>query len=173
MPSSCCCEGGKTKYYEELDSFIEGLPDKDGELITVLHKAQEIFGYLPKEVQEFVADKMDLTLAKVYGVVSFYSFFTMKPKGKYPISVCMGTACYVRGAEGIVEKFEEELGIKVGEVTKDGMFSLDILRCLGACGLAPVTMIGDRVYGRMTPAKVTTVLKEYMDKEAQEVEIHA
>jgi len=173
MPSSCCCEGGKTKYYEELDSFIKGLPDKEGELITVLHKAQQIFGYLPKDVQEFVADRMDLTLAKVYGVVSFYSFFTMKPKGKYPISVCMGTACYVRGAEGIVEKFEEQLGIKVGGVTEDGMFSLDILRCLGACGLAPVTMIGDKVYGRMTPDKVVTVLQEYRDKEVQEVEQHA
>ena len=102
-----------------------------------------------------------MPLAKIYGVVSFYSFFTMTPKGKYPISICMGTACYVRGAEKIVEALEKELKIKVGEVTQDGKYSLDCLRCIGACGLAPVIMIGDEVHGRLEPAMIKDILKKY------------
>lgn len=154
-----CCE--TNKQYEELAAFIGSLPDKKGELITVLHKAQSIFGYLPREIQEFVAKEMDLPLAKVYGVVKFYSFFTMQPKGKHPISVCMGTACYVRGAEEVTEALSKQLGIAVGEVTEDGKFSLDTLRCVGACGLAPVVLVGDKVYGRVTPAEVAGILANY------------
>lgn len=115
----------------------------------VLHKAQELFGYLPPEVQEFVAKKLEIPLAKVYGVVSFYTFFTMTPRGKYPISVCMGTACYVKGAEKILEEFKRILSIGVGETTDDGKFSITALRCIGACGLAPVLTIGSKVYGRV------------------------
>ncbi len=136
--------------------------DKDkGELINVLHKTQEHFGYLPTEVQELIASELQCPVAKVYGVVTFYSFFTMIPKGKYPISVCTGTACYVRGADKVVEEIEKILNIKVGETTPDGKFSLSCLRCVGACGLAPVVMIGDRTYGRVAPEKVREIFNEY------------
>jgi len=160
------CEGCKNPaadaLYEELETFINNLPEKKGALISVLHKAQSLFGYLPKEVQIFVGEKLGVPTSKVYGVVSFYSFFTMVPKGKYPISVCLGTACYVRGADKILEAFKKELGIEVGQTTPDGKFSLDALRCVGACGLAPVALIGDKVYGRISSEEeVKNILKEY------------
>ena len=117
-------------------------------------------GYLPKEVQELIALELGISAARVYGVVSFYSFFTMKPKGKYPISVCMGTACYVRGGEKVLDEFRRQLGIEVGGTTPDGLFSLDSLRCVGACGLAPVVMIGPRVYGRLKVTDVKGILDE-------------
>lgn len=132
-----------------------------GELINLLHAAQGLFGYLPREVQEIIAANLHIPVSRVYGVVTFYSFFTMTPKGKYPISVCLGTACYVRGAEDVMDEFQRQLEIKVGETTADGLFSLDCLRCVGACGLAPVVTIGGKVYGRMTPDKVRDVLSEY------------
>ena len=114
------------------------------ELINVLHKCQEHFGYLPAEVQEVVAEGLNVPVAKIYGVVTFYSFFSMTPKGKHPVSICMGTACYVRGGEKVLEEFKKELGIQVGQTTKDGKFSLSSLRCVGACGLAPVVLVGDK-----------------------------
>lgn len=132
-----------------------------GELITILHQCQDILGYLPREIQEVVAKQLNIPVARVYGVVTFYSYFTMEPKGKYPISVCMGTACYVRGSERILEEFQRQLGIKVGETTEDGMFSLNCLRCVGACGLAPVVTIGGKVYGRLTADKVRGILSDY------------
>jgi NADH-quinone oxidoreductase subunit E/NADP-reducing hydrogenase subunit HndA len=159
----CTCDVERDPRYTELAAFIDGLPDKKGELITVLHKAQGVFGYLPREVQEFVAERMGLPLSKVYGVVKFYSFFTMKPKGRLPISVCLGTACYVRGAEDVVAELSKQLGIAVGEVTEDGKFSLDTLRCVGACGLAPVVIIGEKVYGRVKPADIARILGEYAE----------
>jgi NADH-quinone oxidoreductase subunit E/NADP-reducing hydrogenase subunit HndA len=116
---------------------------------------------LPAEVQEYVAECLHIPVAKVYGVVSFYSFFTMTPKGEYPINVCLGTACYVRGAEKVLDALKNELKIEVGQVTPDGKFSLNCLRCVGACGLAPVMSIGGKTYGRMTPEKVKEVLAEY------------
>nr|WP_307990288.1 NAD(P)H-dependent oxidoreductase subunit E [uncultured Niameybacter sp.] len=150
--------------YAELEAFIDALPEKRGALISVLHRAQAIFGYLPKEVQEFVAKKLNIPTAQVYGVVSFYSFFTMEPKGKHPISICLGTACYVRGADKILDLFKEELAIGVGETTPDGKFSLDALRCVGACGLAPVVLVGDKVYGRInTREQVKDIIAEYQD----------
>ena len=150
--------------YAELEKFIDGLPEKRGALISVLHRAQSIFGYLPEEVQAFVGEKLNISTAQVYGVVSFYSFFTMEPKGKYPISVCLGTACYVRGADRVLEALKNELGIEVGQTTPDGKFSLDALRCIGACGLAPVVMIGDNVYGRINSAEqIKEIIKEYQD----------
>ena len=135
--------------------------NKAGEVINVLHKVQGEFGYLPAEVQELVAKELNIPVSRVYGIVSFYSFFTMTPKGEYPISVCLGTACYVRGAEKVLDELKRQLGINVGEVTPDGKFSLTCLRCVGACGLAPVIEVGDKVYGRMTPDRVKDVLAEY------------
>lgn len=157
------CENNvlKKDCFAKLEKYIDGIPEKNGALISVLHKAQEIFGYLPKEVQEFVAGKLNISLAKVYGVVSFYSFFTMTPKGEHPISVCMGTACYVRGAEKVLKEFERILEIKTGETTLDGKFSIDSLRCVGACGLAPVVLVGEKVYGRVEAKDVAKILKEY------------
>ena len=127
----------------------------------MLHKVQGEFGYLPKEVQEVVALELNIPVSRVYGIVSFYSFFTMTPKGEHPISVCLGTACYVRGAEKVLDEIKRQLGINVGEVTPDGKFSLTCLRCVGACGLAPVIEVGEKVYGRMTPDRVKDVLAEY------------
>lgn len=130
------------------------------ELINILHEAQNYFGYLPMEVQIIVAKELKLPPSKVYGVVTFYSFFTMTPKGQHPISVCMGTACYVRGAEKVLDEFKKILKISVGGTTPDGRFSLSSLRCVGACGLAPVVLIGERVYGRVTPEDVERIIKE-------------
>ena len=137
--------------------------NEGGEIINVLHKVQGEFGYLSAEVQELVAKELNIPVAKVYGIVSFYSFFTMTPKGRYPISVCLGTACYVRGAEKVIDELKRQLAIQVGSTTPDGKFSLNCLRCVGACGLAPVMMIGDKVYGRITPDKVAGILAEYND----------
>ena len=133
-----CANELKEAGFRELDVFIDSLETKKGSLISVLHKAQEIFGYLPREIQEYVAEKLNESLANVYGVVSFYSFFTMVPKGEHAVSVCMGTACYVRGADKVLDEFQKELGIKSGETSLDGKFSIDALRCVGACGIAPV-----------------------------------
>ena len=131
----------------------------------ILHEAQSLLGYLPQEIQEVVAEQLEIQIAQVYGVVTFYSYFTMEPKGRFPISVCMGTACYVRGAEKILEELERQLEIKVGETTSDGLFSLNCLRCVGACGLAPVVTIGDKVYGRLTTDKIRDILADYYIRE--------
>ncbi len=150
-----------TNEVAKLKEACASFNNEPGELINALHKAQSIFGYLPAEVQEIVAQEMNVPLAKVYGVVTFYSFFTMIPKGKHPISVCTGTACYVRGAEKVLDEFKRRLKVEVGETTADGKFSLSCLRCVGACGLAPVVMIGDKVYGRVSPDSVADILAEY------------
>lgn len=145
------------KIYEICESF-----DNDpGELINVLHETQMTFGYLPAEVQEVVAKELNVSVAHVYGVVTFYSFFTMLPKGQHPISICLGTACYVRGAEKVLEEFKRVLKIQVGETTPDGKFSLSCLRCVGACGLAPVVQVGEKVYGRVSPDGVKDIVAEY------------
>ena len=146
---------------EQLVEVCREFNNEPGELINVLHKAQGIFGYLPAEVQEIVARELNVSVAKVYGVVTFYSFFTMIPKGENPISICMGTACYVRGAEKVLDEFRRSLKIEVGETTPDGKFSLNCLRCVGACGLAPVVMVGDKTYGRVSPDGVKQILSEY------------
>ena len=149
---------------EDVD-FIKGVCDsfnKDPqELINVLHGCQEHFGYLPAEVQEVVSECLEVPVAKVYGVVTFYSFFTMTPKGKNPISICLGTACYVRGAEKVLEEFKKELKIQVGQTTSDNKFSLSSLRCVGACGLAPVVLVGEKVYGRVAPDGVKDIVADY------------
>jgi NADP-reducing hydrogenase subunit HndA len=149
-------------HVKELVEVCRTFDNDPLELIHVLHKAQSIFGYLPAEVQEIVARELKVPVAKVYGVVTFYSFFSMIPKGQNPISICMGTACYVRGAEKVLEEFKRKLKVEVGETTKDGMFSLNCLRCVGACGLAPVVMVGDKTYGRVSPDGVQEILSEYI-----------
>jgi NADP-reducing hydrogenase subunit HndA len=149
---------------EDIDKIREicaSFNNDSQELINVLHKCQENFGYLPAEVQEVVAEQLRVPVAKIYGVITFYSFFTMTPKGRHPVSICMGTACYVRGAEKVLEEFKKTLGIQVGQTTKDGKFSLSSLRCVGACGLAPVVMVGEKTYGRVAPDDVKNILKEY------------
>jgi NADH:ubiquinone oxidoreductase subunit E len=148
----------------ELEKFIDAIEEKEGSLISVLHEAQHIFGYLPREVQLFVAQKLNITAAKVYGVVSFYSFFTMEPKGEHVIDVCLGTACYVRGADKVLAEIEEQLGIKAGQTSKDGKFTLSCLRCVGACGLAPVIIIDGDVYGKVTADEVSGILDKVADK---------
>jgi NADP-reducing hydrogenase subunit HndA len=151
----------KEKDVDQLKQVCKEFNNEPGELINVLHKAQGIFGYLPAEVQEVVAREMHVSVAKVYGVVTFYSFFTMIPKGRHPISICTGTACYVRGAEKVLDEFKKRLNIKVGETSPDGKYSLSCLRCVGACGLAPVVLIGEKTYGRVSPDGVKDILKEY------------
>lgn len=146
---------------DKLKDICKSFNNDGGELINVLHKAQHTFGYLPAEVQEIVAEELNVPVAKVYGVVTFYSFFSMLPKGQHPISVCTGTACYVRGAEKVLDEFKRILKVQVGDTTPDGKFSLSCLRCVGACGLAPVVMIGEKVYGRVSPDGVKDILNEY------------
>ena len=146
---------------DQLVSLCEEFGNQPGELINILHKAQGLIGYLPREVQEVIARQLNIPVSKVYGVVTFYSFFTMTPKGEHPISVCMGTACYVRGAEKVLDEFKRILKVNVGETTPDGKFSLTSLRCVGACGLAPVVLIVEKVYGRVTPGEVEKILKEF------------
>ena len=151
----------KKEQVAKLKEICKSFNNDGGELINVLHKAQETFGYLPAEVQEIIAAELKIPVAKVYGVVTFYSFFTMLPKGQNPISICTGTACYVRGAEKVLDEFKRILNVNVGETTPDGKFSLSCLRCVGACGLAPVVMVGEKVYGRVSPDGVKDILKEY------------
>jgi NADP-reducing hydrogenase subunit HndA len=153
----------KKDQVDKIREICKSFDNQGGELINVLHKVQGNFGYLPAEVQEVVAQELDVSVAKVYGVVTFYSFFTMLPKGKHPISICTGTACYVRGAEKVLEELKKELKIEVGETTGDGKFSINCLRCVGACGLAPVVMVGDKTYGRVAPEMVKDILKEYAE----------
>jgi len=163
-------EGAAAKF-AELDAFIDGLGIKAtderrrGYLIQVLHKAQDIFGYLPREVQIHVASKMFLAEAVVSGVVSFYNYFTTEPKGKYNVNVCLGTACYVKGSEKVLQEIERVLGVKADtEPTPDGLFSVSALRCVGACGLAPVMVVNGKVYGKVTPAKAVEIINEYKAK---------
>lgn len=148
----------------ELREFIDLEKSQPGALMPVLQKAQEIYGYLPIEVQGIVAEGLGISLSEVYGVATFYSQFSLNPKGEHRISVCLGTACYVKGADKILAEIEKLLGIKCGECTRDGVFSLDSCRCVGACGLAPVMMIDDDVYGRMTVDQIEDILKKYTVK---------
>ncbi|MGI6335977.1 MAG: NAD(P)H-dependent oxidoreductase subunit E [Eubacteriales bacterium] len=147
----------------KLDTIIAEHKDVRGSLVQVLKLAQEVYGYLPLEVQTIIAEGLDLPLEEVYGIVSFYSLFSITPKGKHQIMVCLGTACYVKGAGLIYEKLSELLGIPGGSITPDGKFSLDACRCIGACGLAPVMMIDDEVYGRLTVDQLPGILEKYKD----------
>jgi len=146
----------------ELEKVIGQCRGDDSMLMNVMQQAQGIYGYLPFEVQKTIALGMDIPLEKVYGVATFYSQFALSPKGRFNISVCLGTACYVKNASLILEKISETIGIEPDECTEDGKFSLDACRCIGACGLAPVIMINDDVYGRLTPDQIPGILKKYM-----------
>lgn len=164
----CACSSGTgisfsgtPEQKEKLLQVIAEKKNEPGALMPILQQAQEIYGYLPIEVQTIIAEEMDVPLEKVYGVSTFYSQFTLNPKGKYQVSVCLGTACYVKGSGLILEEIQKELGIQNGECTSDGKFSLDACRCVGACGLAPVMLVNDDVYGRMTPDQVKGVLAKY------------
>ncbi len=152
---------GTAQQEAELMSVIAKYKDQDGALIPVLHQAQEIYGYLPIEVQTMIADGLSVPLAEVYGVVTFYTQFSLNPKGEYKIGVCLGTACYVKGSGDILDKFKELLGIDVDGCTSDGKFSLEATRCIGACGLAPVFTINEDVYGRITADDVPGILAKY------------
>ena len=166
-----CCKKlseAAAEKFAELDAFIDGLgidradERRRGRLIQVLHRAQAIFGYLPREVQIHVAKRMFLTEAQVSGVVSFYNYFSTEPKGKYCVDVCLGTACYVKGAEKVLQELERVLGIKADtNPTEDGLFSLSALRCVGACGLAPVMTVGDEVYGKVTTDQIPGIVAKY------------
>lgn len=159
-PCGKVCEEDRKKY-GEIKNVIDLYKGKEGSLIQVLHQAQKIYGHLPLELQQFIADAISLPLSEVSGVVSFYSFFSTKPRGQHTIRVCMGTACYVRGGKKIVEHLLKTLNVELGGTTPDGKFTFEIARCIGACGLAPAIMIDDVVYKQMTPAKVNALLAKF------------
>lgn len=152
---------GTAEQEQQLKAVMAQLKADEGSVMQALQHAQDIYGYLPKEVQKMVAEGMDATLAEVYGVATFYSQFTLFPKGENKISICLGTACYVKGSGKVFEKLESLLGIKGGECTADGKFSLDACRCIGACGLAPVMMINGDVYGRLTEDQLEGIIAKY------------
>ena len=147
----------------KLQEVIAKHKGTEGALIPVLHEAQAIYGYLPYEVQKVISDGLDVPMAEIYGVVSFYTQFSIYPKGTYNVAVCLGTACYVKGSGDIIDKIKEKLGIEVGQCTDDGRFSLEATRCIGACGLAPVLTVNEDVYGRLTVDDVDDILSKYMD----------
>lgn len=159
-PKSKCCECSQHKY-GEIANVIDLYKNKDGCLIQILHLAQEINGYLPLDLQEFIATSLGKPLSEVSGVVTFYSFFSTKPRGEHTIRVCLGTACYVRGGKKIVERLKTLLDIDLGETTEDGRFTLEIARCIGACGLAPAMMIDDVVYKQVNVNKLDGILAQY------------
>ena len=161
---------GTKEQEDRLREIIAQYKGKPGATMPVLQAAQEIFGYLPEEVQIIIAEGLEIPLSEVYGVVSFYAQFTLNPKGQHQISVCLGTACYVKGAQDILDKFKLRLMIDVGECTDDGLFSLEACRCIGACGLAPVVTINGDVYGRMNPDMVDEILDKYEALAASEQE---
>ncbi|MCY6371454.1 NADH-quinone oxidoreductase subunit NuoE [Clostridium ganghwense] len=158
----CCCDcNERDERLEKTQQIIEEHKEVKGALIPILHQIQELYGYLPEEALHLVSKELKISMSEIYGVATFYSLFTLEPKGKHVIRVCMGTACYVKGSQSIVEKLNSILGIEVGKTTKDGKFTLEAARCLGSCGLAPVMMIDDRVYGKVTPDDVIKILEEY------------
>ncbi len=152
---------GTQEQADKLAKVIKEHKDIQGAVIPVLHEAQEIYGYLPYEVQTMIAEGLNVPLAEVYGIVTFYSRFSLYPKGKFQIGVCLGTACYVKGSNLILDKVKDIIGIDVGECTPDGKFSIDATRCIGACGLAPVMTINEDVYGKLTVDQVEDILKKY------------
>jgi NADH:ubiquinone oxidoreductase subunit E len=158
----CTCSPlKKASRYGEIEKVIELYRDKEGSLIQILHIAQEIYGHLPLDLQQFIADSLDIPLSEVSGVITFYSFFSTKPRGEHTIRVCLGTACYVRGGKKVIERLSEILGVGLGETTKDGRFTFEIARCIGACGLAPAMMIDNVVYKQVNVNKLESILSQY------------
>ena len=153
--------GGTAEQKTALLKIIDEHREQKGSLMPIMQKAQDVYGYLPIEVQTIISDELRVPLEKIYGIATFYSQFSLNPKGRYQISVCLGTACYVKGSGDIYNKLMDRLGIVGGECTSDGRFSLDACRCVGACGLAPVMMVNDEVYGRLTVDDVDVILAKY------------
>ena len=149
----------------QITAICDRYADEKTPLMMILSDIQKEYGYIPLEVQELVSELLNIPVAEIYGVVTFYSFFSLTPKGKYVIGVCLGTACYVKGSQQVIDKFAEILNIKPGETTSDGLFTLDALRCIGACGLAPVVVINEKVYPQMTPDAITIILDTLMKEE--------
>ena len=152
---------------KQIHAICDRYQDTATPLIMILSDIQNEFGYVPPEVQEIVSKRTGISPAKIYGVVTFYSFFSLEPNGKYVIGCCLGTACYVKGAQQVIDKFSEILGIAPGQTTPDGLFTLDALRCIGACGIAPAVSVNGKVYPKLTPDRVPEVIEEYRAKEAQ------
>ncbi|WDC84861.1 NADH-quinone oxidoreductase subunit NuoE [Caloramator sp. mosi_1] len=163
---NCCCCGGNhvDERLEKVMKVIEEHKTVKGGLIPVLHEIQDTYGYLPEDILKIVSKELDIPMAEIFGVASFYSYFSLEPKGEHIIRVCLGTACYVKGAQGLIDRISKELNVEVGKTTEDGKFTLEATRCLGACGLAPVMVIGEKVYGRITPDDIPNILKEYQEK---------
>lgn len=158
----CVC-GGKDERIERLIKIIEKCNNDKSQLMYILNEVQSIYGYIPMEAQKIISEELNIPMAEIYGVITFYSRFSLKPKGKYNISVCLGTACYVKGSQNILDKIKEILDINVGEITADGKFSLEATRCIGACGLAPVMTINEEVYGKLDPSMIKDILDKYKD----------
>lgn len=156
-----------TEKLHQLSVYIDNLEEKEGALINILHEAQELFGYLPQDVQLFIARKLGIPAAKVFGVTTFYSYFTMEPMGKHVINVCMGTACFVKGTEKILDELKKKLNIKNGATSEDGMYTIDTVRCVGACGLAPVVIVDGKVHGRVKAEDVDTIIADMGKDQAQ------
>jgi NADH:ubiquinone oxidoreductase subunit E len=156
-----CAEIQEEELYPRLEEVIDQHKGRGEDLIMVLHKAQNLFGYLPRRVQEMVAEGLNVSLNEVYGVITFYNFFSTVPQGRNSVKVCLGTACYVRGSQEVLDKAQRELGIKVGGTTEDRRYSLDVVRCIGACGLAPAMLVNDDVYGRVKSPHLVDILKKY------------
>ena len=161
MEQKCICE----KIKNEMKNILEKYPRKKDKLIAILNDVQERFGYIPKQAQLEISDYLSIPMAEIYGVITFYSRFTLAPKGKYNISVCLGTACFVKGSQTLLDRAQEKLKIKPGEVTSDGKFSIDDVRCVGACGLAPVFMVNDEVYGNATVKEFDEIIDKYANKD--------
>ncbi len=159
------CDECKKVNLENMKKILEKYSDDKSNLIQILNEVQEKYGYIPEFAQAEIANYLKMEMAEIYGVITFYSRFTLKPKGKYSVSVCLGTACFVKGSEKLLDKAKEVLKIDEGETSSDGKFSIDSTRCIGACGLAPVFTVNDEVYGKATPDTVEKVLKEYMQKD--------
>lgn len=158
------CNCGNNQRDKAMDEILKKYTKDKSNLIQMLNEVQEHYGYIPKHAQIAISEYLDLTLAEIYGVITFYARFTLKPKGKYNVAVCLGTACFVKGSEKVLDKAKEILKIDVGETTEDGKFSLEATRCIGACGLAPVFTVNDEVYGKATPEMIEKVIAEYMSK---------
>mgnify|MGYP000855556780 FL=1 len=160
--AQCKCTEDRRKF-SEIANLVDLYRDTEGSLIQILHAAQEMYGYLPMELQEIIAGALGKPLSEVTGVVSFYSFFSTKPRGKHTIRVCLGTACYVRGGKKIIEGLQDKLNLEIGETSEDGRFTFEVVRCIGACGLAPAMMIDGKVYKQVTPQKLDAILNAYTD----------
>ena len=159
---TCNCDRSKDDRYQELSAYIDGMAGVAGASMPILQEAQRIFGFLPLDVQKFISERTGVPIAELYGITTFYSQFAIEPKGKHHIGVCLGTACYVKGSQKVIDKVAGELGVRIGETTADGLFTLEATRCLGCCGLAPVMMIDEDVYGKLEDIDVIpSILAKY------------